>query len=81
MAREQQLSPQLILRLQTTSGNRAVQRVLQRRAALRAAQKSDEAGRGHGPRNISAEAPDPVASRWRWIPRLLRRGSRPDENN
>jgi hypothetical protein len=61
------LSPQLILRLQTTSGNRTVQRLLRRHAMLRAA--NEAAARADR---------DSVRSKW-WFPKLFRRGHKGDE--
>lgn len=60
-------SPQLVLRLQKTSGNRTVQRLLARHAMLRAAEQA-------------AEPADHDASRSRWwLPNLFRRGRKGDE--
>ncbi|MHC2842875.1 hypothetical protein [Bradyrhizobium diazoefficiens] len=61
------LSPQLVLRLQKTSGNRTVQRLLARHAMLRAANEAA----------ASAER-DAARSRW-WLPNLFRRGRKRDE--
>lgn len=71
---EPQLSPQMILWLQTTVGNRAVQRLLARRAAERAQEQqllviADE------PRELElAPKPMPPATlhHWTWWRRLLR---------
>ncbi|MEY9697562.1 hypothetical protein ABIE71_000305 [Bradyrhizobium diazoefficiens] len=62
------LSPQLVLRLQKTSGNRTVQRLLARHAMLRAANQAA----------ASADR-DSVRSRW-WFPKLFRRGRKGDES-
>jgi hypothetical protein len=57
----------LILRLQKTSGNRVVQRLLVRHAMLRAANQAA----------ASADR-DSVRSKW-WFPKLFRRGQNGDE--
>jgi len=72
------LSPQLILRLQTTSGNRAVQRLLQRQAALQAA---DDAGRGqpaHRRPALPSGRGEARAKWWRRLPRFLGRRRKAD---
>jgi hypothetical protein len=61
------LSPQLVLRLQKTSGNRTVQRLLARHAMLRAAHQAA----------ASADC-DSVCSKWRFS-KLFRRGHKGDE--
>jgi hypothetical protein len=78
MSREPPLSAQLILRLQTTSGNRAVQRLLQRQAAL---QSADEAGRGrpaHRRPALPSSRGEARAKWWRRLPRFLRRRQKAD---
>ncbi|MEA2758072.1 MAG: hypothetical protein QOH65_685 [Methylobacteriaceae bacterium] len=60
------LSPQLVLRLQKTSGNRTVQRLLKRHAMLRAANQAALANR------------DAARSKW-WFLKPFRRGHNGDD--
>jgi hypothetical protein len=66
-------SPQLVLRLQKTSGNRTVQRLLARHATLRATNALD------GRRSSGAPAKRGPARFKRWLSKLLRRGHNGDE--
>jgi hypothetical protein len=74
MPGEPPLSPQLILRLQATSGNRVVQRLLRRQAMPRTADKIGRS-RARQPPGVSVEHRDRTRSGWwRWLPRLFRGG-------
>jgi hypothetical protein len=78
MSREPPLSAQLILRLQTTSGNRAVQRLLQRQSAP---QSADEDTRGRSLQcrpTLTTRRGEARAKWWRRLPRLFRKGRKTD---
>ena len=71
---EPPLSPQTILWLQTTVGNRAVQRLLARRAAARAKEEQLLVVRDEPQEMVLAPKPLPPATldHWTWWWRVLR---------
>jgi hypothetical protein len=73
---EPRLSPQLILRLQTTSGNRAVQKLIERRAMLPAVEPTLPAESGQSREATVSPVPPngPAAPWWCSFLKLFHRG-------